>query len=814
MVCIYTILTTMIFIRSFFSKKKSLLIYIVLFLFSLLMESFSSFFIIFVLLYSLTIPGYIILRKFKFNNNLDPIEKFTLSFFFSVIYLIIISTINWYHLTNKWVLGIYLTIIPLFIELLSNYDTQFFDITNLKFKNFKKIIKNPLVFILIAVIISVFIHGTPSLINEYPLGFDTYRLHIIRINYILNNGRNILGDLITKDFLNPFRYQWGFHLFASSLGFLTDQNSIFILKLLPVIDSIILPISIYTICPLFGITNKKKKIFATLISPLFLYDEIILGLIYPFPSSMSLILFIIIFRIIYEILKMDRKLIILLLGLIPIFFYFYKGLGIITFFIFITFVPIIIFDKHLKDKSENKKFKKIHLILLFYCIITSYICLIGLNFVFQNIEDELNIISLFSLELNIFQMYRIAGIVSSIFLTFSILYLIYENISVKKKNYNFYFLLVFLFLLILSSGSYMGSRWLLYMIPIIIFLNTNFLYKFISVLVSKVANLRNFRWKAIHFNTGLTILLILILSIEPFSHTLEPPFPLNPEFSDSEERVYEQIKTLDNNSVVLSTYIVNKYISLYAISKELLLLPNNNLINYYLISTSGYPLKQKYRIFESGGSVTLINSTIDGSKIIDLDDKKNNSIVAFTEGFREQSVGEIHFRFKKNTYDPGKIRLNSSFGREISLILHNKSNTILCETSTGWEEISNVSINKWYDIVIKFDKSKNPQYELYVNNTLRFSNNFLIGSNNLLKIEFNTSIFESNYHFYIDPPIYSWEDNFSQWAHSHYGVNQPIYFILRKANFPFEFKNMIFSASLVSFVNVTHLEFDYAILKV
>ena len=103
----------------------------------------------------------------------------------------------------------------------------------------------------------------------------------------------------------------------------------------------------------------------------------------------------------------------------------------------------------------------------------------------------------------------------------------------------------------------MGSRWLLYMIPIIIFLNTNFLYKSLSVLVLKIENLRNFKWKTIHFNTGLAILLISILSIEPISHTLEPPFPLNPEFGDSEERVYEQIKTLDNNSVVLSTYIVN-----------------------------------------------------------------------------------------------------------------------------------------------------------------------------------------------------------------------------------------------------------------
>ena len=103
---------------------------------------------------------------------------------------------------------------------------------------------------------------------------------------------------------------------------------------------------------------------------------------------------------------------------------------------------------------------------------------------------------------------------------------------------------------------------------------------------------------------------------------------------------------------------------------------------------------------------------------------------------------------------------------------------------------------------------------MFVNSTLRFSNNFLTGANNLLKIEFNTSIVESNYHFYLDPPIYSWEDNFSEWIHRRYGVNQPIYFVLRRANFPLEFENMLFSAELVSYVNITHREYDFAILKV
>ena len=81
----------------------------------------------------------------------------------------------------------------------------------------------------------------------------------------------------------------------------------------------------------------------------------------------------------------------------------------------------------------------------------------------------------------------------------------------------------------------------------------------------------------------------------------------------------------------------------------------------------------------------MINSSINDSKIIDLDDTRNNSIVALTEGFKGQSFGEIHFRFKKNTLDPVRIQLNSSFGREISFLVHNKSNKILCKTSTGWE---------------------------------------------------------------------------------------------------------------------------------
>ena len=724
-------------------------------------------------------------------------------FFFSLIFLTIIGNICWLFKFDKWILAFLLIIIPAIIEFTLNKDKIFF-FSKFRSNSFNIINLVTIFLIIVASLISIIIHAVPSLINEYPLGFDTYQLHIIRINYFLKDGKVVLGDLVTGDFLNPLRYQWGFHVFAGSIGLLIEQNSIFLLRVLPLISGLILPIAIYTACPLFGLNTKNGRILVCLISPLFFHDPGLLGLIYPFPSSMSLIIFIISFRLLYEIYRGDRKLISFYFILIPFAFYFYKGLGIILFLTFLIFVPLSKFNKLNKVKSKK-------ILLLFYCLIISFLGVISLNFVNQMIENEFNLISIFSFEISIFQLNKIVGQISLFIFIFSLIFVLYSSIF-KKDNSNFLLLLIFILLLILSSGFFMGSRWLLYLAPIIVFFNSKFLTKFFNIIETEIVKFRRLKSIKIPIRIAMTILLVSILTDEPISHNLYPSHALNPEFGDLEESIYNQIEDLENNSVVLSTYTMYKFYSLYSIGKNTLYLSEKKVLNYYYLARGGYPLVGRYNTNEEGGSLKILDD-LNKSKILDLNDTSSDNSVSFSEYFTRRTWGEITFSFKKNTFDNGKIKLYSNSGQELFLKVHYKDNTLQCETIDNLIDIANISINKWYDLRIKFDILRNPQYEIYINSTLVFSNNFSKGANTLGKIEFSTISNDYNYHFYVKAPTYSWIGDLSEYWHKNYGNNRFIYFTYIKSDFWREWDNLLFFSGIIPNFNITYIEDKFAILR-
>ncbi len=803
---------TMESLRKLILRHQWFLIFLSIFLFSLVLEEFNNFFFIFVLLYSLLIPGYVILRHYKFNSHLDAIEKVGMSFFFSLIFLTIIGSISWIFIFNKWILALFLIIIPAFIEFIFNIEKNRISLKPIK-KLSNNLQINTIVLILIASLISVFIHAIPSILNDYPLGFDTYRLHIIRINYILNDGRVILGDMITEDFLNPFRYQWGYHLFVGSLGLLINQNSIFLLKMLPVLTALLLPLSIYTACPLFGLNKKSSRIFASLISPLFFHDPFVLGLIYPFPSSVGLILFIFSYRILYEVYMGNKKLILFYLLLVPFFFYFYKGLGIILFLILMIFLPVYL--QKIKSKEFGKtKLMKFYIKTVLYCVILSIIAAIFWNFVFQITEDNFNIITIFWFEFNISQLFKIEGIIALILFFFSLFYLLFEFIS-KNNKLDFTIFLQLIFFLIISSGFFLGSRWLFYLTPIITFSNGRLLCKIIRVINLKIGNFARLKRKKIILKVVFPIFIVSILSFEPLFYNINPSHPLNPEFGDIEEDMFEQVSKLNSYSIILARYTMFYYLNAHAIDKNMLYIPKEKYLYFYYIDRKDYPLKDKYQFFENGSSIQVLNFFNEKVNIIDINDIHSDGYVSFSRLFSQKSSGEINFSINKDTYELITIDINSAFGREISILIHLNDNQIILNTSTGLKPISTLSINNWYDFSIKFNNSETPNYKLYLNSNLSYAGNFSNGANNLDMVRFYTSVPLENYHLYIDPPIFSWElsDPFIDSWHRQYGTKTLIYHIYVYSPYDDYFDNIIKTAKLDSRMNITYLTEDYAIFK-
>ncbi|MFW9829022.1 MAG: hypothetical protein ACFFEY_15700, partial [Candidatus Thorarchaeota archaeon] len=358
----------------------------------------------------------------------------------STLYLTLVcALINFIWILNNWTISIFITI-PFILHIINYKNSPIFHPTRKnRYKN-KNYFRLFLFLIFFSCLISAFIHSLPSFTQFYPLGFDTYRLHIIRINYIIENGKLLLGDLITPDFLNPLRYQWGFHLFTGSIGIMINQNAIFILRILPLVFSLLFPLSIYTASPLFGLKNLRARTLSCILSPLFLFDPTIHGLVYPFPSSMALILFTISLRFFYEIIKGKKKLVIFIIFIIPVFFFLYKGLGIIFALITIISLPILLVNYY----SENKSIllKKFYLLMIITIILSIFLT-INLIIFLENLssfsfstffEDYLYLVgNSFQFELNILEIYKIAGIISSILFFISIFIIRYYFLNKSNK---------------------------------------------------------------------------------------------------------------------------------------------------------------------------------------------------------------------------------------------------------------------------------------------------------------------------------------------------------------------------------------------
>jgi len=448
--------------------------------------------------------------------------------------------------------------------------------------------KKNYILIIFLCLISAYIHFYPSTKSNYPVGFDTYRLHTIRINYIINDGTKILGDLVSPDFLNPMRYQWGFHLILGTIGIIIGEDSLTLLRVLPFFLSFLFPLSIYIASPFFGVNDRKTRLLATMISPFTLSNPVIHGLIYPFPSSMGIILFTIGLRIIYEA-KNSKTWKLLLILLIPTYFFIYKPLGIIYIIIILTLTPSLFIPKNYKFNlylggkpiSLKSNYESFYACLIISTIITLSLGII--NFKVFSMAGLWNSPPPSYLNIpEIYKIYQVPGITQSILFLISISYIIFQSLKKKKLSKYSPGLLTFLSITILSAGSFYPTRWVLYALPIIITINGIFLAKLINTLQSKQIS--------IIIQKLIIICIICLFASETMLQLLQiyPTYGFSHNFTNEETNIVTNIKSLQNNSIVLSDYRINRLLNAYAINKTLIYTSSGNIIHYYEIGNKDY----------------------------------------------------------------------------------------------------------------------------------------------------------------------------------------------------------------------------------
>ncbi|MFW9829883.1 MAG: hypothetical protein ACFFEY_20105, partial [Candidatus Thorarchaeota archaeon] len=193
--------------------------------------------------------------------------------------------------------------------------------------------------------------------------------------------------------------------------------------------------------------------------------------------------------------------------------------------------------------------------------------------------------------LNILEIYKIAGIFSSILFFISIFIIRYYFLN-KSNKYSVLVISIFVSVFIFSSGSLLGERWLLYLIPFVVFFNTlTIVWILRHINFKKVIILLQIKKRIVNpSNLKIAIASIFIgfLSIEPSLYLINPPFSLGPDFGKIEENLYENIQILPNESYIFTTYKMNRFLNAFAINKTLLYTTNKTFLHFYEITKADY----------------------------------------------------------------------------------------------------------------------------------------------------------------------------------------------------------------------------------
>lgn len=508
------------------------------------------------ILFLLYLPGKIIFVHLHKRINHNIIEDIVWSNFYGILFISILSPFLFiFKIYNRTILILFIVIIPFII--LTTYLKQ-------DFQNISLNIDNNIIILILVSLIGSYIYLYPSLKTIYPIGWDTYRLHIIRINFIINRGNIILHKSIIRDILNFKTYQWGFHFLLASIATILKLDGIEILNIIPSYFGFLFPISIYFSMTIFDIKKEIYKISSAILSLFTLADPTIHGIYYPFPSSLSIFFLIIFFKLLTINIKYNK----IVKGIITlILIHIYKGNLMIIILTISSYIWKYIYDEY----DFNK------LLVMSGVIVTNLFIKFAYNFsiIFSSKKfNNISYLNIFNFKNNFYDARNLLGIYNYILIIIISIYYLTYIILKNKKDASSYLTIIFLSVFVQSTSFLLGYRWLLYYLPI----NIIIILHFISDISMKIKK---------EYLIIFICLLILTNAYQTATFLKKPKFNFGPDFSKSEEDVYQKITLLNDGDLIYTPYRITILFNSYAIDKHILY-NNGSLIKYFEVPNFDY----------------------------------------------------------------------------------------------------------------------------------------------------------------------------------------------------------------------------------